>query len=99
MPALMPMHPQLPPTQGTPPGFAYQPWPPPPPLPQRQVAYKPSRTSLRETAALHLLRQGAPGLVLHAVKPEATCEHGVVHFKQHAYCGWGNCCNRRGCGV
>ncbi|KAB5516990.1 hypothetical protein GE09DRAFT_575330 [Coniochaeta sp. 2T2.1] len=81
------------------PGFGYQPTlPPPSPVP-RPIAYKASRTSLRETAALHMLRQGAPGVVLHAVKPEVTCEHGVVHFKQHAYCGWENCCNRRGCEV
>lgn len=78
---------------GAPPRFFTPPLPP-----QRQQTYKPSCTSLRETAALHLLRRGAPELILHAFKPEVTCEHGVVHFKQHPYCGWDNCCSRRGCG-
>ncbi|GFN18637.1 uncharacterized protein AtWU_08440 [Aspergillus tubingensis] len=78
---------------GAPPRFFTPPLPP-----QRPQTYKPSCTSLRETAALHLLRRGAPDLILHAFKPEVTCEHGVVHFKQHDYCGWDNCCSRRGCG-
>ncbi|GLA67216.1 hypothetical protein AtubIFM54640_010194 [Aspergillus tubingensis] len=70
---------------GAPPRFFTPPLPP-----QRPQTYKPSCTSLRETAALHLLRRGAPDLILHAFKPEVTCEHGVVHFKQHDYCGCGD---------
>ncbi|GLB04666.1 hypothetical protein AtubIFM57258_010683 [Aspergillus tubingensis] len=57
---------------GAPPRFFTPPLPP-----QRPQTYKPSCTSLRETAALHLLRRGAPDLILHAFKPEVTCEHGV----------------------
>jgi hypothetical protein len=68
-----------------------------PQVPPQLLAYKPSGVSLRETAALHLRRHGAPSVTLHALKPETTCEHGVVHFKQHTYCGWNNCCAMRGC--
>ncbi|KAK3369938.1 hypothetical protein B0H63DRAFT_551883 [Podospora didyma] len=95
------VYPVMQPPQSAPPQFYGPPnywpmYPPPPPAPLRTLAYKPSGTSLRESMALHLL-PGAPAAAVDLLKPEATCSHGVRHFKHHGSCAWG-CCWGWGCG-
>ena len=88
------------PYPGYPPGAphmaAWQPvWQPPPPgppgppllVPPPPSSYKSTRFSLRETLATEFLD---------LIKPDASCVHGVRHFKNHPACGWG-CCWQRGC--
>ncbi|CEI70480.1 unnamed protein product [Fusarium venenatum] len=82
------------------------PMPPPTPIqrpmvpvphlpPSRVAAYKPSRSSLRESVALHL--SPFPAFSVDLIKPSARCAHGIRHFKGHSSCQWG-CCSSRGCG-
>ena len=73
---------------------AWQPvWQPPPPPPGPPLlvpppaSYKSTRYSLRETLATEFLD---------LIKPDASCVHGIRHFKTHPACGWG-CCWQRGC--
>lgn len=79
---------------GAPPTATWQPiWQPPPPPPgpplfvPPPLAYKSSAYSLRETLATEFLD---------LIKPDASCVHGVRHYKKHSSCPWG-CCWQRGC--
>ncbi|CAF3451609.1 unnamed protein product [Fusarium graminearum] len=79
-----------------PPTPVHRPMVPVPQLPPpRAAAYKPSRSSLRESAALHL--SPFPAFSVDLIKPSARCPHGIRHFKGHPSCQWG-CCSSRGCG-